>query len=247
MMKTFVSFCILLFAGIGFHASAQVSNVQVVDCQNDSSSIYQALSTGKPLLVASKGTDCSACRNRAGGLQQWAAQNTAKVTVWGAMTRIYSSVNPDCQAVSQWIVQYSWSAIFTFIDVQRHWLDQGTPRYYVYDPRDSSLAYNGFSETDARNKALEISDQMLSVEVHKNPLRDIALVHHKKSWKLINLPQENLVIEIVDLHGRRVEKNATDGLSGIYEYNYEGFDPGLYFLRLRNNKGFTAVIRALVY
>lgn len=241
MKNTFYSFVFLLFSSLaGF---AQVSDHQVIDCQNDTSSIYAALASGKPLFIASKGTDCSICMNRAPALQQWATSNP-NVVVWGAMTKIYSSNNPNCNEVAQWITQYNWTSIFTFVDTQKKWKDQGTPRYYVYDPKDSSLAYNGFDESLAKTTAENLAQQVGIAEA-KQSLNQVHVRYAKKSWSLVNLPQGNLVVEVIDLTGSVLQVESIAGNAGNYSISTAALKPGIYLLKIRNKKGEAIVVKAV--
>ncbi len=241
-MKNFLP-TFLLFIGMTFALSAQVQNAEVVTCNNDTNSIYDVLGTGKVLLISSNGTDCSACANRAGALQTWAANNTANVQVWGAMTKIYSNNNPNCREVADWIVLNTWTAIFTFVDDQKQWRDQGTPRYYVYDPRDSSLVYNGFSNTDAQAKALEIAAQVLSQKERVEILKP-RLTYFKNSWSIVNLSPDNYVIEIVDLTGKPVKRITKEAENGEINFSIADLNRGIFLITIRNKKGLLDVIKA---
>jgi hypothetical protein len=74
----------------------QVMDRTVEDCNNNSNSIFNILASGKALIIASKGFDCSICVNRAPGWGTWATANKQQVEVWGAMTNTYSSAIPSC-------------------------------------------------------------------------------------------------------------------------------------------------------
>lgn len=239
-------FSLLTFFLFSCSVFAQVADYTAVDCQNDSMSIYQVLATGKPLLIASEGTDCSVCKNKAPGLEAWAANNATKVQVWAAMTKTYSSTNPNCQELNSWITTYNWSTIFTFVDAQKRWRDQGTPRYYVYDPRDSSLAYNGFDEALAQQTALNISAQTLSVPLKQTSLKEVKLQQGKKMITLVNLPPTNYVIEIVDLTGKVVFKTSTGVQHGSFTMSTAGLKPSLYLIRVNNKKGEATVLKTMV-
>jgi hypothetical protein len=232
---------VLVLPALGF---AQVTDYQVTDCQNNTTSIYAVLASGKPLLVASKGTDCSICMNRAAALQQWATNNS-NIEVWAAMTKTYSNNNPNCNEVAQWITQYNWTSIFTFVDTQKEWKDQGTPRYYVYNPKDSSLAYNGFDENAAKNMAQSLAQQ-LSLEDEKAALKQVELRYGKNSWQLVNLPVGNFVIEVVDLVGNVVKRELLSSASGALSFSTDLLKPSIYLIRIRNKKGATTVLKAVV-
>jgi hypothetical protein len=239
-----ILFTLLSAFAFVFSGGAQVSDIQVVTCTNDTSSIYEVLASGKVLMVVTNGVDCSYCANRAGALQQWAAGHTTEVQVWGAMTKVYTNTNPNCREIADWIVLNTWSAIFTFIDDQKQWFDQVSHRLYVYDPRDSTIAYNGFSVEDAQAKALEISNQVLSQP--EQALAQPKLVYGEKEWKLINLEVDNYVIDIIDLSGQVVET-----INGQVENNsmsvfYGHLKKGLYLIRVRNKQGGANVIKAFV-
>jgi len=133
-----VLYTLLTLAWFTVTLQAQVANRTETDCNNQSRSIYNVLSTGKALLIASEGLDCSICQSKAPGLQNWAASNSSQVEVWAAMTFTYSSNAPNCAQVNNWVSNYNWSDIFTFIDQNEFYFQSGTPIYWVYSPADSS-------------------------------------------------------------------------------------------------------------
>lgn len=241
-MKHFIP-TFLLFLGMTFALSAQVQNVEVTNCNNDSSSIYKVLATGKVLMIASNGVDCSYCANRAGALQTWAANNFSQVQVWGAMTKVYTNTNPTCREVADWIVLNTWAAIFTFIDVQKQWRDLGTPTYYIYNPRDSSLAYKGISLSDAQSKALEIAGTLLS-QKEEVKITKLRLNYLENSWSVVNLSPDNYVIEIVDLTGRPVKRITARAENGEINFSTANLNSGIFLVTISNKQGLIDVIKA---
>lgn len=156
-MKRIITLCFSTLLYLGLQAQAP-ANKTVYDCNGNSKNIYNTLGTGKAIIVAHKGVDCSICVNSAPGWQTWAAANTNKVEVWGAITYTY---NPSqftmanmCQKTLQWKATHSWNDIFTFPDSTRLWVNGGSPRYYVYSPIDSSIVYQGPNFNTARTTAL---------------------------------------------------------------------------------------------
>ena len=156
---------LLLFTLLPFLGLAQVQNQTHTDCNNVTKDLYSTLASGKVVLVASKGHDCSICVNSAPGLGTFASQHTAHIEVWGAQTLTYSSSNPSCAQVNSWVSTHGWQDVFAFVDANRVWYVGGTPYYHVIDPRDTSFAYQGTNQTTARNTAMSIAATLGSSEV----------------------------------------------------------------------------------
>jgi thiol-disulfide isomerase/thioredoxin len=226
-----------LFFGASLGLSAQVSNKSVTDCNSNASCIYAALATGKPLVVASKGFDCSNCRSTAAALQNWASQNP-NVQVWGAMTFNYSGNTPMCTDVSAWVGQYSWNSIFTFIDDSRHWYKFGTPRYYVYDPADSSIAYEGSSQSSALSTAAGLVTTVGQPEIAK---KDFSVSAVNGTLSLFNLPEGPITVQVIALTGNVVKTVNFGSASSIEKVALERFTAGIYLVNVQNKNGFKAV------
>lgn len=235
----------LFISIITLAASAQVIDVSVTDCNNNASSIYAVLATGKVLVVASDGLDCSVCQSKAPGLQSWAAQNKVKVQVWGAMTFTYSNNAPTCTGVDSWVNSYGWNDIYTFVDSNRHWFMSGTPRYTVYNPLDSSLAYQGFDENAALNMALQIAGNT-TVAIDELSQKDFYVSQRPGAVGLHNLPKGVNTIQLVSLTGQVVKSVSTVSEDGKYALATSDLNAGIYLVNAQNNKGFKAVRKVYV-
>ncbi len=226
----------LLF-GASVALSAQVADKSVTDCNSTTKSIYTALATGKPLVVASKGFDCSICQGAASPLQNWASQNPG-VQVWGAMTFNYSGNTPTCSNVSSWVGQYNWNNIFTFIDDTRHWYKFGTPRYYVYDPSDSTIAYEGANQSTALSTAEGLAATVGQPEVTQKPFSVSA---SNGSVSLFNLPQGYTTVQVVSLTGNVVKTVNFSSPGDVEKVALENFSVGIYLVNVQNKSGFHTV------
>ncbi len=217
---------------IAWGAMAQIpSNITVSDCAGLSKNIHNVLgSTGKSIIVMSKGVDCSSCMGSAPGWQNWAGQNTTKVEVWAAMTYRYNpaSFSPACTAISNWENSYNWTDIFAFPDNNRDFVEIAMPRYYVYSPQDSSIAYAGFSASVARSTALQAS----IVGISENDLLDeIQIQIVDRMLSLSNIPEEVSHISIYQINGQlthqlrdpqsRLEQNLSELPSGLYVLHFQ--------------------------
>lgn len=242
-MKKF--FTLLMFAPI-LMLQAQVMDISVTDCNNNSTSIHGVLATGKVLVVASDGLDCSVCKGKAPGLQSWAAQNKTKVQVWGAMTYTYSNSAPSCVDVTTWVNNYSWNDIYTFVDANRHWFQSGTPRYTVYSPLDSTLAYQGFSESDAFAKALELASQT-SVSIKETAVsNEFYMSQSTGSIGLHYLPKSVVDIQVTSLVGKVVKKVKMNVETDKVALSTTDLGSGIYLVSVQNNQGFRAVRKIYV-
>jgi hypothetical protein len=153
-------------------SNAQVADRMETNCEGESRSIYQVGDGGLPLLVASKGFDCGNCQNQADDVIEFAQANTGTVQVWAAMINLYSSATPTCQNISNWNSTYSWNeTIFSFLDLDEHWLLTGTPIYYVIHPSTREIVYQGSNFSIASSTALSLSTTSVSNEMRNGGFR----------------------------------------------------------------------------
>lgn len=219
--------------------SGQVMDTTVTDCNNNSRSIYATLATGKALVVASKGFDCSICKNKAPGWQSWTSQNKSQVEVWGAMTFLYSGNTPTCNDANSWVSTYSWNDIFTFLDLNKKWFTGGTPYYYVYDPSDNSIAYQGNSDAQARSTALSVSQVTIGLgEAIQKPF---SVSGGEGFVSLDNLPHTTTKIQIVALTGKVIKTVNILSPQSVEKVDLSNYTAGIYLVNVQNKNGFQAV------
>jgi len=165
-MKTLYTFLGILLVLL---SQAQVDNRTETDCDGNSQNIYEILETGKPLIIASKGLDCSTCMAQADNLADF-ANNQPNIQIWGAMYYLYGQGEPaDCPSVDSWETSYEWENIFAFPDLEEFWAgDFGAPTYYVIDPLTTEIAYSGGSFSSATNSALGLITVGLEDEGQKS-------------------------------------------------------------------------------
>ena len=216
---------------------AQVpANKTVYNCNNGSKNIYATLATGKSIIVAHKGVDCSICRNSAPGWQTWAAANTSKVEVWGAITYTY---NPNqftpanaCQKTLTWKNQYNWNDIFTFADSSRSWVNGGSPRYYVYSAIDSTIVYQGSSSSTARSMAIAQS----TVGIKKIDLK--ADLNLKVSYGELSISSSlNRIksVQLFSVDGKLILNQLVN--SNFYKTNISEYTKGSYIILVEDING----------
>jgi hypothetical protein len=213
----------------------------VEDCSNNTNAIYTELATGKSLIVASEGFDCSICRSKASAWGSWATNNTQQVSVWGAMTNTYSSNTPNCTMLGNWVSSYNWSDIYTFIDSSQYFFAFGTPRYTVYSPLDSSLIYQGSNEGQARTLALNASQSNLSLRQNRS-LEGINFYINKGTLHFSAVPSENILVEIYNLTGQKEKVQKVSKDNAVLPLN--DLEKGIYLMRL-SSKG-QAITRKIV-
>jgi len=218
-MKTFYLSVFMLF-------SSYVYSQSYTDCSGSSEDLMAVLATGKPVLIASKGFDCSICVNQAPSVGQWATNNP-QVRVWGAMTFTYNpGGTPTCSQTNTWISTHGWQDIFTFVDASRDFFASGTPRYYVYDPATGQEVYNGFSFTLASQAALSaVSGISLeeevgtTVSIHDNNIL-LSNLSRPTNWKLL------------DLTGKTLSNGIAEPIEGSFEISKSSLNSGIYLLLL---------------
>jgi hypothetical protein len=242
-MTRLLSFSIALLSSALLYAQAPL-NKTVYDCNGNSRTIHDVLGSGKALIIAHKGVDCSICQGVAPSWQTWAAANKTKVEVWGAMTYKYNPNNfsPMCTATLNWKNTYNWTDIFTFPDSSRLWAHNQTPRYYVYSPIDSSIAWQGSSHTMAQSEALSRSIVGIQDFFKAN---DIQLIYNGQHLKLNKLPASVSFVSIYDLSGRLLLSESTSGEQ--FQLNVENWSKGTYFIQLKSNKNILGSKKVLFY
>jgi hypothetical protein len=135
---------------------SQVPNRTETNCAGFERSVYAAGDQGKPLIVASKGLDCSICMNGAPAVGAFAAEHFDEVEVWGAMTNLYNPAEPTCPGIGNWVETYAWSSVFAFRDLDEYWVGSGFPTYYVIHPTTREIIYEGPNWNMATNAALDV-------------------------------------------------------------------------------------------
>ncbi len=218
-MRTFFTLAILALSLAGRAQS-------YTDCGGNSETLSQWLSAGTPVIVASKGVDCSICMSQAPQMGTFASNNP-QVRVWAAMTYRYTTQDANCGQVNQWVSSYGWGDLFAFADVNEDFRTNYTPRYIVYD-LDGTTAYDGPSFTTAGNTALGLVSGVGLSEGSRNLFR---VVRDGSRLSVVGLPEnQDLKFEIIDLAGRLV-------LSGVLNSNQSSFSTsglrsGIHLLRI---------------
>lgn len=133
-----------------------VPNATFTDCNSNTRSVYQALATGKVLLVANAGTNCSICMGHASQVGDLATNYMSTIEVWGSMTTKTGGMT-DCNTVNNWVSTYGWDDVFAFLDNNKYWFNTATPGFTVINPSDSTIAYQGSNWNTARSAAIAIA------------------------------------------------------------------------------------------
>ena len=216
------------------------ANATAYDCNGNSETIYNILGTGKSVIVAHKGVDCSICINSAPGWQTWALANNSKVRVWGAISYTYSpsqfTTLNMCTKTTQWVNTHNWNDIFTFPDSTRDWVNGGSPRYYVYSAIDSSIVYQGPNSTTARNMSLAQS----TVGLRNNLLANSHIYIAGDQLQMKNLPSTVKSVLIYNLKGQLIVQERIENENQLI--NLAHLNSGIYIAQFRtNNNKFESV------
>lgn len=231
-MRLKLLFSFLTISALSFAQAP--ANKTVFDCNGISKEIYTTLGSGKSIIVAHKGVDCSICVNSAPGWETWAAANTGKVEVWGAITYTF---NPNafsnmCPLTLQWKNTHNWNSIFTFADSTRDWVNGGSPRYYVYSAIDSSIVYQGSSSTTARNMALAQSvvglQKLDLIKTYNLRVANNQLLLSSTTNKIKSL-------QIFSIEGKLVVNQLVNETSA--EISTNGFTNGMYIVLVEDENG----------
>ncbi len=243
-MKAIVLLTSLLVA---FSANAQIDDRTETDCDGNSRSIYATGLEGRPLIVASKGLDCSICMNHAPAVAAFAESNTGIIDVWGAMAYRYSTATPTCGDVEDWVSSYNWSHVFSFVDEERHWVALGFPTYYVIHPNTHEVAYQGSNWSIASNTALDML-QSLSTEVESSDLVN-STVHadgHNLRLLLSKASLAQLDIAIYNIAGQKVSQHRVNSGSAAIRFPFTE-KPGIYILHMERDGQSVALKFAMLH
>lgn len=234
-MRTFIS---LTFAFMQMITLAQNTNFTVTDCNNLTQNSFDVLNTGRVLIIASKGLDCSICQNQAPSIQSFSAANADKVAVWAAMNNRYSGSTPNCNDLATWRSTYSWNDVYMFIDGFDVWVGDGFPTYYVIEPETKTIILETNSFNTASSTALAVSDtSAIATGInYNNDLHLNVYVANQKLFITTTLTNtiQNATLNLRDLNGKLIlnsivslsDNTSTIDISAIYK--------GLYLLQLKD-------------
>src|SRR6056297_2650578 len=230
MKFLYYTLLILLIPQIG---SAQVEDRTETSCDGAMRSVHQVGDEGKPLIIATKGLDCSTCMNSAPTVGDFAESYAGQIEVWGAMTNLYASDDATCPEISDWESAYGWTNIFTFPDVAEYWVEGGgLPDYRVIHPETHEQVYLGPLWNSARDAALELLS--LSVANINNGIQKLSVVARDGQlnlWIDGGMPGD-LQIEVLTIIGQRVAQFQTNITSGTQRLEFPFSEKeGVYLLR----------------
>jgi hypothetical protein len=244
-MKTtlLLSLAALLFVGT---VLAQVPNHTETDCNGNARSLYAAGDAGRPVIIASKGFDCSICMGQAPSIGVFAASYAGQIDVWGAMIMAYSSSSPNCNQAANWVANYNWGSVFTFPDVQNHWVGTGVPRYIVVHPQTKEAVYTGSSFTAAANAATALLPLSSPAQAPKNPEIKAFADQQQLQIRLSHFPSGLIHASVVNLVGNEVARFRIDHDGSDAPRNFPFAErPGVYILRVEQG-GTTQALRFVV-
>lgn len=229
---------LLLFAFMGFGVYAQkIANESYTDCNGNTQDVYSILATGKVLVIASKGFDCSICKSHAANYESFISQNSATIAGWGAMVNVYSSATPTCSDINSWNNTYGWNSIFSFLDANKDYLVSGTPRYYVVIPADSTVVYNGGNFNTMQQTALQYAS---SISIEEDAyFGDLKVFRQNDAIALQTSASmsNNTSVILYNITGQQ-EQVWTElelGQSGYRLTLNKNLNSGVYLLRLNSN------------
>lgn len=216
--------------------SQKIPNATFTDCNGNTQAIYSVLATGKVLMIASKGLDCSICMSYAANFENFVATNDATIAGWGAMVYNYQTNTPTCSDVTSWNSTYGWSEIFSFVDANKDFLVSGTPRYYVVNPADSMLVYNGGNFNTAKQTALQYAS---SVSIEEDYFGDLKVFRQNDGIALQTSTStvDDLSVVLYNIAGQQ-EQVWTElelGQSGYRLTVNKSLNSGVYLLRLTSH------------
>lgn len=226
LATTFVCICTI----------GQTPDVTETNCDAQSNSVYAELNSGKSLLVVASGFDCGICISEAPSVASWANEHTTEVKVWGAMHYRYPGGQPTCAQLEDWVNDYNWRNVYTFLDTNnntpKHWAITGYPTYQVIDPTTQEIAYSGTSFSQAKQVALQKS-QITAIAEWKAPSSSFDFVLQNETVKLTGVNKSGTFF-LYDSLGKIVfEQSASENR----EINLSNIPTGqMYFGVLKSNE-----------
>lgn len=207
-----------------------IADASYTDCNSNTMSIYGVLGSGKVLLVANSGTNCSICMSHASGVASVADNNANTIQVWGAMTT-KTGGNVNCNAVNNWVSTYNWSNVFTFVDSNKEWFVSGTPRYHVISPLDSAVVYAGSNWNTAKQTAENLASQIIGLD-EEELVNEVQLTNQQLVIKL-NQANKNASVSLFDITGQQLlnEKYNTVQAEISLALN-QSLKPGIYLVHI---------------
>ncbi len=216
-----------------FTQAQPVPNASFTDCNGNTKTIYQTLASGKVLVVANAGTNCSICMSHAPGIGTYATNNTATIEVWGSITT-KTGGNPGCGALNNWVNTYGWSNVFTFLDSNKYWFQTATPRYFVIDPSDSTQAYAG---TDL-SAAKQVADALAASNIGLEEVEIVTSVFIAPTSINLELSSfaNNGQVELFDITGKKLAHWTIDqGSKSVQLPFVKQVKSGIYLLKMNIN------------
>lgn len=213
---------------------AQPLSGSFTDCNNRTEDIQAVLGTGHSLIIAHKGVDCSICVSQAPSFETWANTNKNKVKVWCALTWKYNmnTFSNPCVQTANWISTHSWSEIFTFPDNNRVFINNATPRYYVYSAIDSTIKYSGSNRSTAYSIALQESVVGIANQSIKDEF-DWRI--SEQSIEINNRTSAVANIRLLDLNGRILLDRQIQSGNSIIQLNE--LPDAIYLMQFISEKG----------
>jgi len=223
---------IILSVSATFTFAQAVPDASFTDCNGSTRSIYQALATGKVLVVANAGTNCGICQSHAPGVASLANNNPNSMEVWGSITT-KTGGNPGCTALNSWVNTYSWTNVFSFLDSNKYWFVAATPRYTVIDPADSSIAYAGSNWTTAQNTATQLAN---SIGIDEQKLVSSVAVANNALHIRLNETAKSGNVKMYDITGALLEDwNIIDAEKNMTLRFNRTYKKGIYLIQIAIN------------
>ncbi len=213
---------------------SQIADRTETDCDGNQRTVYDVGLEGKPLIIASKGLDCSICMSHANSVGIFANTYAGQIEVWGAMTFLYNQSIPTCTQVENWENSYNWNAVFAFVDADEYWYGVGVPTYRVIHPLTQEEIYTAGNWTAASNAAIGI----LSLSSNNNkPLENINIKAHADGQSLHiqaeNLQKAAFTVDVVNMVGQVVAKYELQSRNDSEKFKVDfSAKPGIYILQL---------------
>jgi hypothetical protein len=226
---------------------AQISDRTETNCNAESRSIYEVGAAGRPLIVASKGLDCSICMNSAPAVGAFAESYAGQIEVWGAMANRYNPADPTCEGVAAWESNYDWTNIFTFLDLEEYWFGIGFPTYHVIHPETHEVVYQGGNWNTASNTAISLLESLSANDLQALfPLATVHAINDEIYVQIQDRVAGAVDLEVFNIAGQLLVRETVRNIDGQLNIHFPFTgQSGIYFLRI-GHKGQQASLKFFV-
>lgn len=241
MKKIYNLLAVVLLAAVPA-IGQQVENFTETSCEEESRTLHDVLDSGKAVLVASTGFDCGICMNHAQDMVEIADGYEGSLEVWAGKVNIYNPDEPTCENIDGWRTTFEWDNIFMFLDQDEHWFIGGTPVYYVIDPENKEVFYQGSSMPQVKAALQAVIGFGLSIDEATFTEENVqfSMLNNQVYLDVDAKQAQQANFELYDINGRLLFQENIDLTTGENRFSMtiqKELSKGIYLGVLNSNSG----------